>query len=404
MLGGVTYKDYSEAMLEMPSKSWVGPLTARLEREITPPGKDKSAIDPYRDELFWQTTSAQLLGLIGDPQAVEPLLKVMLDPNKADIQPTALLALVKLGKPTVDAASKLITGKDDKLVGFGMRRIKEITGKDAQGTPYVGTAALVLGTSGRADAAPALLAALNAEKDASTKAVIARELSKVPATAETKAAFKSTFESLSLDTEIPPSGSALEALTEAAGQFYDPTMVDWLLERAAKTKGSADDLKTFQAGVVQTVLKLAKADQLPAVKAAVDKYGSADIEQKLYKLVEAQLKACGDRAACYVAAIQKSENQDQNTQFAAVKAGYMIAILGDTSARDELVGAIDGITNAAVRYVAAMAIDHLTPNGDKNVASKLNAIITKNAKSADREKAAIDNSLKQVMYRIEARG
>ena len=83
--------------------------------------------------------------MIGDPQAVEPLMKVMLDPNKGDVQATALLALVKLGKPTVDAASKLIAGKDDKLVGFAMRRIKEITGKDAQGTPYVATAALVLG-------------------------------------------------------------------------------------------------------------------------------------------------------------------------------------------------------------------------------------------------------------------
>jgi hypothetical protein len=37
------------------------------------------------------------------------------------------------------------------------------------------------------------------------------------------------------------------------------------------------------------------------------------------------------------------------------------------------------------------------------VSAKLNAIITKNAKSADREKAAIDNGLKQVMYRIDAR-
>jgi len=403
MLGGVTYKDYSESMLDMPSKAWVGPLIAKLEHEITPPGKDKSAVDPYKDELFWQTTAAQLLGIIGDPQAVEPLLKVMLDPNKADVQATALLALVKLGKPTVDTASKLIAGKDEKLVAFAMRRIKEITGKDAQGTPYVATAALVLGTSGRADAVPALVNALKAEKDAPTKAVIARELSKVPATEESKAAFKEAYESFTLETEIPPGGGALEALTEASGQFYDPSMVDWLLGRAAKLKGSAEDLKGYQAAVTQTVLKIAKPDQLATVKAAVDKYGSADIEQKLYKIVEAQLKACGDRAACYVAAIQKPENQEQSNQFAGVKAGYMIGILGNDSTRDELVGVIDGIGNAAVRFVAAQAIDHLTPKGSKPVSEKLNAIIAKNAKSADREKAAYDAPLKQVMYRIDAR-
>jgi len=390
-------------MLDMPSKAWVGPLIARLAPEITPPGKDKSAIDPYKDELFWQTTAAQLLGVIGDPQAVEPLMKVMLDPNKADVQATALLALVKLGKPTVDAAAKLIAGKDDKLVGHSLRRIKEITGKDAEGKPYVATAAIVLGTSGRADATAPLIAAIGAEKDASTKAVLARELTKVPATEESKAAFKAAFESMSLETEIPPGGGALEALTEAAGQFYDPGMVDWLLDRAAKTKGSGDDLKAFQAGVTVTAMKLAKPDQLAAVKAAVDRYGSPDIEQKAYKLVEAQLKACGDRAACYVAAIQKPESQEQSTQFAGMKAGYMIGILGNDSTRDELVGVIDGITNAAVRFVAAQAIDHLTPKGSKPVSDKLNAIITKNAKSADREKAAYDSSLKQVMYRIDAR-
>jgi hypothetical protein len=233
--------------------------------------------------------------------------------------------------------------------------------------------------------------------------VIARELTKVPSTEESKAAFKAAYESFTLETEIPPGGGALEALTEAAGQFYDPSMVEWLLGRAAATRGSGDDLKAYQAGVTQTAMKLAKADQLAAVKAAVDRYGSADIEQKLFKLVEAQVKACGDRAACYIAAIQKAENQDQATQFAGVKAGYMIGILGNDAARDELVGVIDGIHNAAVRFVAAQAIDHLTPKGSKPTSEKLNAIISKNAKSADREKAAYDSPLKQVMYRIDAR-
>jgi PBS lyase HEAT-like repeat len=403
MLGGVTYKDFSESMLDMPSKAWVGPLIKLLEPEIVPPGKDKSLIDGFRDQQFWQATAAQLLGNIGDPQAVDPLLKVMLDPNKGDIQPTAISALVKLGKPTVDAAAKLLQGKDDKLVGFNMRRVKEITGKDVQGTPYVATAALVLGTSGRAEATAPLVAALGSEKDAGTKAVIARELTKVPATEESKAAFKAAFESFTLESEIPPGGGALEALTEAASQFYDPGMVDWLLERAAKTKGSGDDLKAFQAGITQTAMKLAKADQLAAVKVAVDRYGSDDIEKKLFKLVEAQVKACGDRAACYVAAVQKPENQEQATQFAGVKAGYMIGILGNDAARDELLGVLDGINNAAVRFVAGEAIDHLTVKGSKPVADKLNAIISKNAKAADREKAANDAPLKTILYRIQAR-
>ncbi|HKY36777.1 MAG TPA: hypothetical protein VJN18_12600 [Polyangiaceae bacterium] len=403
MLGGVTYKDYLEAMLDMPSKSWVGPLIQRLEPEITPPGKDKAAVDPFRDQLYWQTTAARLLGVIGDPQAVEPLMKVVLDPTKGDVAPTAVTALIKLGKPTVDAASKLLSGKDEKLAGFAMRRLKEVSGKEPSGTPYVATAAIILGASGRSDATPALIAAVGSEKDASTRAVMARELAKVPATEDSKAAFKTAFESLSLETTMPTGGSALEQLTEAAGQFFDPGMVPWLLERAAATKGGADDTKAFQAGVTQAVLKLAKPDQLGTVKAATDRYGSADIEQKLYKQVDTLVKACGDRAACYVAAIQKSENQEQVNQFTGVKAGYMIAILGSDSARDDLVAALPSITNASVRYVASLAIDRLTPKGSKAVTEKLNALIAKNAKSADRDKATGDEPLKTVLYRIDAR-
>ncbi len=404
MLGGIVYKDLNESMLDMPVKAWVGPLIARLDAEITPPKpKEPGTVDDYKDQLFWQTTAAELLGRIGDAQAVEPLMKVMLDPTKADVQATALLALVKLGKPTVDAATTLLQGKNDKLVSFAMRRLKEITGKDVQGTPYVSTAALILGTTGRADAVAPLVAAVSSEKDAPTRAIMARELTKLPETEESKAAFKTAFESFTLETEIPPAGGALEALTEAAGQFYDPSLVDWLLERAAATKGSGDDLKGFQAGVTVTALKLAKPDQLPAVKAAVDRYGT-QLEKDVYKLVEAQVKACGDRVACYVASIQKGDSQETKTQFAGIKAGYMIGVLGNDASRDELVGALDSINNAAVRFVAAQAIDHLTPKGSKAVSDKLNAIISKNAKSADREKAANDAPLKQVMYRIDARG
>jgi HEAT repeat protein len=402
MLGGVVYKDLNAAMRDISAKSWTGPLIARLDAEMTRPkdNKDPSAFDAYKDQLFWQSAAAEVLGRIGDPQAVEPLLRVLLDPEKLDLHVTALLALVKLGKPTVDAASQLIQGKHEKLVAFAARRIKETTGKEMQGTPYVATAAAVIGMTGRADGLPALLAALNNEKELATKAVIARELTKLPKTEDSKAAFKATFESM---TPESPGNGALESLVEASGSFYDPGMIDWLLDRAAKTRGTGDDLKAFQAATSVVAMKLAKQEQLPQVKAAIDRYGT-DLEKKAYKLVEAEVKACGDRVACYIAAIQKPENQEQATQFAGMKAGYMIGILGNDAARDELVNVIDKVTNAAVRFTAASAIDHLSPKGAKHVSDKLNAIITKNADSPDTHKSAGDAPLKQVMYRIDARG
>jgi HEAT repeat protein len=404
MLGGVAYRDVQDAMRVAPSKAWVAPLVKMLDAEMVQPktAKDKDLIDPYRDQQFWQAVSAEVLGRIGDPAAVEPLLKVLLDPAKADVQSTAVLALVKVGKPAADAAVKLLQGQNEPLSTFGARRIKEVTGSDAKGKPYVATAALILGTIGRPETIGPMIAALNAETDDSNKAVIARELAKIPATDESKQAFKKAFASIALDTEIPPAGSALETLSESAGQFFDSSMVDWLLERAKKTKGSEEDRKSLQLAITVTALKLAKPDQMADVKVAVDKYGTK-LEKDAFGMVDKLLKACGDRVPCYVAALQKGENQDRANQFVGIKAGYMIGIWGNDQNRDQVVSGLDSVTNAALRAVSATVIDHLSPKGSKEVAAKLNAIIERNAKSPDREKSAGDSPLKQVMYRLESR-
>jgi hypothetical protein len=404
MLGGVAYRDVNDAMRAIPDKAWTGPLIKQLDPVMTPPSsKDKGSVDAYRDQQFWQVTAAEILGRLGDPAAVDPLLKVMLDPTKADVQATALISLVKLGKPAADAAVKLLRGQNDALATFAIRRVKEVTGNDPKGKPYIATAALIVGTIGRSDTIPAMIDALKAETDDSNKAIIARELAKIPATADSKAAFKAAYESIPLDAEIPPAGSALETLTESAGTFFDSSMVEWLLDRATKLKGSDDDKKSLQAAITVTAMKLARPEQMAKVKAAVAKYGT-QVEKDAFAQVEKQITACGSGVACYVTEIQKPANQERATQFSAVKAGYMIGILGNDQARDQLVAGLDSVQNAAVRFVAAEVIDHLSPNGSKDVAKNLMAIVDRNAKSPDKEKSAGDPPLKQVACRLEARG
>jgi HEAT repeat protein len=127
----------------------------------------------------------------------------MLDPAKGNVAATAALALVKLGKPSSDAAHQLLKGQDQALLDFYKKRVKDLGGEDTKGNPTVQTAAVILGTLGRQDALPAMLEVLKTEKDDVTRAIIARELAKIPATPDSIAAFKSVFESLSLDTEIP---------------------------------------------------------------------------------------------------------------------------------------------------------------------------------------------------------
>jgi hypothetical protein len=381
--GAFAYRDLNQAMLAVADPRWARPLVALLRVDMVPPrtDRDQALIDPFRNQVFWQATATQVLGLLGDAQAVAPLLEVMLDPAKAELQSSALLALVKLGRPSVDAAARLLAGNDET-----QRSV----------------AALVLGASGRPDAAAPILQALEAEKSPTQRALFARALSNLPATDINKLAFKSVYDSLELDVVLTPGTSALEQLTEAAGRFRDPAAVDWLLARAARARGPNDKLRAFQQAVVSTALKLARRAQLPVVERAVDKYGSA-LERRAALEMKSLLKDCGENVACYLDAIQKPENQEHSSQLIGIKAGYMIGMLGDPAARDALVAALDRIDNTAVRFAAGETIDHLTPHGSPEVSAQLDAIIARNATSADPAKVAGDAYLKQVTARIASR-
>ena len=410
MLGGVAYRDMTEALIaQPPNKALVGPLIQMIEVQVTPPNdKDKSSFDDWKDQIVWQDTAAKVLGKIGDPSATEPLMKVMLDPSKGmteftTVQITSVLALVKIGKPAADAAAKLLKSDYEKLQTFELRRIREVTGSDEKGKPWVQTAAIIIGTIGRQDSIPAMVEAMKSEKDDATKAIIARELTKIPATPDSIEAFKETFTSLPLSAELPSGGGAIDSLSEAAGRFCDPSLASWLVETAGKLKGDADDRKSAQAAMTITALKLAKAEDLPTVKGAVERYGT-DLEKGLAKQAETAVSACKDDPGCYIGLMQKPENQKLENQFVGIKAGYMVAILGNEAARDKLVDSLGSISNAGLRFVASQAIDKLSPKGSKSAADKMNTIITNNAKSPDRDKAQGDSSLKEVMFRLYARG
>lgn len=404
--GSTAYRDLNDAMLKHPSAAWSGLLKMKLQSDIVQPhdNKDPEAVERFRNELFWQTTSAQLLGEIKDESAVEPLLKVMLDPAKADVQTTAALALVKLGKAATPRVIKLLNDQDPDLAAYCAARVQKATGaKDPpKDKPHLATAALVLGVLGRPQAIDAMVAAIKSTKDEATRAVLAREIAKIPPNAASKQAFKEAYEATSLDTQIPPGANALQTLTESSASFYDADFVPWLIERAEKTKGSGEEKTLLQSTATITAIKLMKADQIDAVAGAVTKWGT-QIEKDAFKLAGDLLKSCGDRVPCYLANIEKSENQEKSKQSVGIKSGYMIGMFGNEKSRGELIDRLGSIDNAAVRFVAAQTIDFLSPKGSTEAADALEKIIEKNAKTADKDKMAGDAPLKQIMYRIRAR-
>lgn len=400
------YIDFRESMLKHPSPTWAGLLKMKLEPEIVPPGdgKDPERLERFRNEQFWQTVAAQLLGELKDQSAVDPLLKAMLDPAKADVAQSAALALIKIGKPATARTLKILNDQDPDMAAYSLARVQKATGakEPPKDKPYIATAAVILGAMGRSETIEPMVNALRNTKDDGTRAIIAREIAKIPATPASKQAFQQAYEATPIDAQIPNVGNALQTLTESAAQFYDPQFVPWLMERADKTKGSGEEKTNLQSMILLTNIKLMKPDQVPLVSGGVQKWGS-QLEKDAFNLGSDLLKRCGDRAACYLSEIEKSDNQQKAKQSAGIKAGYMIGIFGNDQVRMQLIDGLNSIENAAVRFVAAQTIDFLSPKGSAETAGALDKIIDKNAKTADKDKIAGDFPLKQVMFRIRAR-
>src|SRR5204862_6795830 len=137
--------------------------------------------------------------------------------------------------------------------------------------PCIATAAVVLGAMGRPETLDAMVNALKNAKDDATRAIVAREIAKIPATPASKQAFKPADEATPIDAQIPNVGNALQTLTESVSQFYDPDFVPWLLERADKTKGGSEEKTNLQSMALLTSIKLMKPDQVALVGAGVQK-------------------------------------------------------------------------------------------------------------------------------------
>jgi PBS lyase HEAT-like repeat-containing protein len=401
--GGPVWRDLMQSMVDMADKSWTPKLIAALEPDMELPQQgeqSKEKVSNYLRQQFWQTTAVRLLGAIGDPAGVDPLLKVMLDPTKGALQNDAAVSLVKIGKPAVVRAVAVMQGQDQELADYAALRARKAAGSAVAPTdaPHVRGAAVVLGTIGNPSAAPAMLAALDKERNETNRAVLLREIAKLPPSPEIEQAFKAGFQRLEPDAVIPPGDPALQVLAESATSFFDPQLVPWLLSEAAKIKGDDDT----RSALLVAAIKLMGPEQVSSVGSAVDKYGS-EMEKSVLTEAVGVIKSCGKDASCYYAATAKAGGQGERAQFIGIKAAYMVGVFGDDKVRDQLVAGIDPISNAAVRFTAAKVIDYLTPKGSVSVADALQKVVDTNLKRGDQQKIAADVPVKQVIYRLRSR-
>jgi hypothetical protein len=247
--------------------------------------------DPKKDpkgttnEWYWQVNAAQILGNLHSEKAIKPLMAAMLTPAKFNsvIGNECVMALVKIGKPVVAPATALLNSSSDmadliKLstdenlkAAADIKDAKQLeAAKKAAEKAHVSIAAQILGQLGRADAAQPLIDALAKAPDEAAKAVIAYQLPSIPKTDETENAFKSTFEAMKIDTPGPSGNTAREDLLGVATNFYDASLVPWMLDQANKLKGEPTDVEAIKLKTLDRAMLLMKHDQVADVKTLYD--------------------------------------------------------------------------------------------------------------------------------------
>lgn len=413
---GAMYRDVYDAVVALADPSWESTLIANLEKPVTDPKKRESLLD----EVQWSMiTSAKVLGDIKSEKAVPALIKVMLTPAKADAHMTSVLGLVKIGKPAAAAAISLLKGENKELMEYSKVEALKAYGdkpnaeqiKQAS-SAYVATAALILSTIGREESGAPLMAALDGADDVS-RAIIARELPKLPKSAATVEAFQKAFDKTSLTLSLPPAGqNAREALLDAMPTFFDASMVPWLLKLADGARGDETDVAGFKESSLLSIMKMMKADQLADVeKFAGGKNLGADGKpstvgkafEKEMAQAKALLQSCGDKLECYLAKLADPANQAEKQQFTGIKAIYMVGVLGSPEVKQKLIDLMPKLKNSAIRGLAASVIDFYSPKGDKDMADKLQKIVDDVEEKKDPELMATQSHFRYTIYRLNAK-
>lgn len=388
---GPPYMAVQDAMLAIPDPAWKGKLIDELNKPVDPKN-----IEELRNSIYHQTVAAMILGELKAAEAAKVLFKAMVTPDKKDIAPTALMALVKIGKPSVIMLLDVMGGKDAEIAEY----VKKVNPKG-----YVSSAAATMGLLGRTEALAPMIAAVNAATDEGEKAHLARELGKLPASAESIKTVQAVFEKIPNSAGLGDGQNARIALAEQMADWMDSSIVPWLLKqvdavaKGAKEKEEAD---LIQGSLLQTAMKLMRKDQVDEVKKAVDKEGS-DLEKSAFKLASDVLTACGDNLGCYLGKLEDEKVQEKNQQFTGIKSAFMLGMLGKDDTKAEIVKRWPKIKNASIKFVSSKAIDKLSPNGDAKIADELQKIVEADATRGDTAAIQGNSPLKQYIPRLRAR-
>ncbi|HHH27891.1 MAG TPA: hypothetical protein ENK57_06055 [Polyangiaceae bacterium] len=335
----------------------------------------------FRDQLQWQRTAARVLGRLRKASAVEPLMRVALDPQKHDVAPAAIEALSNIGAPAADVARQVLSGEHQALLSHAADRYRNAREKDVADVVdrtaddvRITQATLVIVAVGRADGTEAALDGLR-RADPIGRGRIAAELDALPSSEASLEAFRETVEDSPLDLPIADEHRGVVALYLAMPSWLDPSLAPWLSELATKLQGTDTGLAPFREAALRASMLVMTAAHVDRVRTLAELITKSKWEAD-FDAATALLETCKEDVPCYLKQLAEREKANATEGAAkddlvAAKAAAMAAIHAQSADADALTEALIDARTATARRLLAAGLAKLFPNGDAARADRL---------------------------------
>jgi hypothetical protein len=376
---------------------WALFLSRALIPEIERPARfdDKPAVKAYQNQLFWQSTAAELLGQLKAGEYARSLVVVLLTPSKREVHGEAERALLQMGASVLPTLEALLQGNDAELVALAGS-----AGVAREPAAYFATR--LLDQLRLPASIPMLKQAWESTKEPVTRTLIVRALSWIPG-AEVAELLKQTFVGTKLDTTLPEGESALEVLAvAAANSFEHDALLPWLSERVDKVPGKGSRKGDVQRVLIESVSKLAfTKDVKPASKVA-QLYGGRT-GTPMFEQASRLLKECGEDVKCYRAKATDLTASSPEGTFTRIKAIWMLGMLGSPVDRAALLSTLEAPLPREVLHATLRVIEELTPTKDDAVVLGLRGVVGKLPVEAEKEAQGQRAAVEAAMWRVGAR-
>lgn len=373
-------KDLQGAVMAVKSPSYGPKAVEKLAAPVTDPKDPSQGMDQIQ---FWQSTSARLIGDLKFTPGIKPLVKVLLTPTKADLIFPVRLALSKMPKESEPVLIAALKGTDPDLAALAAAYPeKGFLPRIAEPLAYIS----------RPAGKDATIEALNAADNDTNRTILATMLTHYPSDANLVKAYQAAYAKIDGKVAIPllGGGNAHAIIAQGAANFFDPSLVDWLVKETAAAKGEAAD--AMPPAALQAAIKLMTPANAKHVSEQVNKIPGKAIEKDMFQSANTVLEKCKEDVKCYFGVLDTPvPSNPPAAKMGHVKAAWMIGIYGK-DAKPQLVTYIEKVKDGSVRLALAEALDHLSPQGDAANADKLEAMVEADNKAG--VKAATDEVFK----------